>query len=261
MAHILLASIASIAVATSASARAQESPADVVEESFDAFAVGSHLDLETAVGRLAASDRSIRVAPKHPVEAPDDLVLQLVRARGREGPLEVLWTLPAQVRGGEVLVLDARRLNRRKGFGCELVLATTEGGEEPIDLTKRLRVGELERIHAAVPAGATAVTFRVAGQRGAGVEIERLAIEPAREMRVASAAARPVMTPVLPGRMSTVAEVTIEAEGGLDPITFDRLEVRASLPSQEVVGAAAPGLGEPLTRAAVDAPFVIEGPV
>ncbi|MEC8513424.1 MAG: sialidase family protein [Planctomycetota bacterium] len=261
MLRMLSPLIALLSVAPAESVPAQEGTPGVIVESFDGVATGSHLDLETAVGQLAASERHIRVAPLHPVDAPDDLVLQLTGRRGAKGPIEVLWALPAEVRGGEVLVLDAGRLNRRKGLRCELVLGPPEGSGEVIDLTKRLRVGEFERIHAAVPAGTTTATFRVAGQRGAGVVIERLSIEPARPMRIASATARPVMTPVLPGRVSTVAEVTIETEGGLNPLTFERLEVRAAVPSQTVVGAFAPRLGEPLVRASVDSPFVIEGPV
>ncbi len=261
MLRIHLAFIAVIAVASAGSARAQEGLQGVIVESFDGRALGSHLELETAVGRLTSSDRNMRIAPLNPVGAPEDLVLQLVGRRGAAGPVEVVWALPSGLAGGEVLAVDARRLNKRKGLRSALVLTSDDGVEETRDLTARLRVGEFERFHVAVPAGTTSATFRVEGQRGAGVEVERLSIEPARPMKIASTSARPVMTPVLPGRVSAVAEVTVETEGGLSPLTIDRLEVRASVPSQSVVGAGASGFGEARGRSALDAPFVIEGPV
>ena len=233
----------------------------VVVDSFDGAAVDTYLELETAVGRLAASDRNLRIAPLHPVDAPDDLVLQVTGRRGAVGPIEVVWTLPAEARGGEVLVLDARRLNRRKGLGFELVLGDSAGDTAAVDLTKRLRVGDIERIHAALPAGSTSVTLRVVGPRGAGVEFERLAIEPARPMRVNAVSARPVRMPVVPGQVSLVGELTVLTEGALNPITVDRLEVNAAVPSQVVVAASAVGLGDATGRGAADQPFVIEGPV
>ena len=105
MARILLSVIAVLPVVGGVSASAQESGPVVLEESFDGVAIGSHLDLETAVGRLVAGDRHLRIAPLHPVDAPDDLLLQLTGRRGAKGPLEVVWELPAEARGGEVLVL------------------------------------------------------------------------------------------------------------------------------------------------------------
>ena len=261
MARILLSVIAVLPVVGGVSASAQESGPVVLEESFDGVAIGSHLDLETAVGRLVAGDRHLRIAPLHPVDAPDDLLLQLTGRRGAKGPLEVVWELPAEARGGEVLVLDARRLNRRKGLRFELVTGVSGGAGAIVDLTERLRVTEFERLHAAVPAGSTSLTLRVDGPRGAGVEFERLAIEPARPMRVTAAVARSVPMPVVPGRVSSVGEVTVVTEGALNPITVDRLEVSAVAPSQAVVAASATGFGDSLVRKSADAPFVIEGPV
>ena len=94
MLRIHLAFIAVIAVASAGSARAQEGLQGVIVESFDGRALGSHLELETAVGRLTSSDRNMRIAPLNPVGAPEDLVLQLVGRRGAAGPAEGVWALP-----------------------------------------------------------------------------------------------------------------------------------------------------------------------
>lgn len=250
--------VALLALIAAVPGHAQEG---VVEESFDGAAIGTHLDLETAVGRLAASDRYLRVAARHPVDAPEDLVLQVTGRRDGKGPIEVVWDLPTGVRGGEVLVLEARRLNRRKGLGVELLLGGSAGDAATVDLTDRLRMGEFERIHAAVPAGSRSVTLRVVGPRGAGVEFARLAIEPARPMRVTSAVARHVRMPVVPGHASIVGEVTVVTEGALNPLTVDRLEVSAAVPSRAVLAAGAAGFPDAVTRGEADAPFLIEGPV
>ena len=61
MLRIHLAFIAVIAVASAGSARAQEGLQGVIVESFDGRALGSHLELETAVGRLTSSDRNMRI--------------------------------------------------------------------------------------------------------------------------------------------------------------------------------------------------------
>ena len=107
MARILLTLIAALPVVHGGSATAQESGPVVLEETFDGVAIGSHRDFEVAVGRLVSGDRHLRVAPLHPVDAPDDLLLQLTGRRGEKGPFEVVWELPAEVRGGEVVVFDA----------------------------------------------------------------------------------------------------------------------------------------------------------
>ena len=109
-------------------------------------------------------------------------------------------------------------------------------------------MSEFERFHAAVPAGSTSLTLRVDGPGGAGVEFERLAIEPARPMRVTAAVARSVPMPVVPGHVSSVGEVTVVTEGALNPITVERLEVNAVAPSQAVVASSAAGFGDALVH-------------
>lgn len=250
MTRVALALIALLLVCGSAVARfaapvtAGQGQGATVEESFDGFAMGGHLDLETAVGRLETADRNLRIRAESKTDPTDDLVLQLATARGAKGPLEVQWVLPKQAQGGEILVIDARRAARRKGMRCELVLAASGVIAGTIDLTDRLRADAFDRIQVPLPPATLTATFRIQGRPGSGIDIGRLAIEPARPMRVLGVSARPLRFPVVGGRPTPVVEVSIETEGALEPVPLQGLELVAAIPGHLIAKITIPGLGE-----------------